>query len=90
MEESIGKVLEMLKPFFEGLGDVHWFAIVLMVIGGLRLVMKPALSIFYAYAAQSPSTSDDEWAKKLQESKILAAVLYVFDWFGSFKMPPKK
>lgn len=87
----------MLEEILKGLAEfilnyaVQYPAVstVLMAIGVLRLIMKPLMSFLNAFVLATPSTADDEFLKKIEESKWYPIVLYVLDWLGSIKTPTR-
>ena len=61
---------------------------VLVIIGTLRLVLKPLFSIWHAYVLTTPGTGDDALYTKVQDNPITKTVFYLIDWFGSIKPRP--
>lgn len=86
-------LLVWLKPLIESYaGQYGWLVNVLTIVGSLRLFLKPIMSIVSNVIYLTPKKSDDEFLKKVLESKAYKAVSYALDWFGSVKLPqaPKK
>jgi hypothetical protein len=85
-------VLNLIKPLFEMYSSLLPAGVVgvLAFIGTLRIVVKPLLSLAYTIASLTPSQKDDLAIKKIEEGKLMKAVLYCLDWIASVKMPAKK
>jgi hypothetical protein len=62
---------------------------VLLVVGFLRLTVKPIIATLHARAASTPGTEDDERLAKIQRSWWLRALLFVLDWGASIKPLPR-
>ncbi len=62
---------------------------VLMIMGGLRLVMKPVNTILQTYVKMTPYDSDDKWLTDMEQSKGYKLLIYLLDWTASVKMPEK-
>lgn len=63
------------------------FAVVLMVMGFLRLVFKPIMTAVQAIVAATPSTKDDEKLAEVQASKVYLGLVWLLDYFASVKLP---
>lgn len=59
---------------------------ILMVIGVLRVCMKPLFSVFHAFVDATPSPADNEVLQKVEDSSFMKSFLYILDWFGSIKL----
>jgi len=67
------------------------FSKVLMVMGILRLTLKPSFSILHSIVDFTKSPVLAKFVSAVEASKAFSAVSYVLDWFGSIKsLPPKK
>ncbi len=64
-------------------------ATVIMVVGTLRLLVKPLMSFLREFVQITPTHTDNAWLKRLEESKWWKAALYFLDWFGSIKLQKK-
>jgi len=62
----------------------------IMVLGLLRMVVKPAMTIIQAVVKFTPYDSDDKWLADLEVSKGYKLFTYMLDWLLSIKMPEKK
>jgi len=62
----------------------------LLVIGSLRVLLKPLFALAYAITSVTPDTKDDEAVKKIEEHKITKAVIFALDYIASIKLPKKK
>jgi hypothetical protein len=65
-----------------------WAVTVLLAIAGLRIVCKPAFSIWHAIVARTPSPKDDEFLAKVEASTALKWFLWVLDYVASIKIVP--
>lgn len=63
-----------------------WIVTVLLVVGTLRLAVKPAFSIWHTYVAATETTKDDEFLEKVETSKWLKWILYALDYVASVKI----
>lgn len=61
-----------------------------MVLGLLRMVVKPAMTILQAVVKFTPYDSDDKWLADLEVSKGYKLFTYMLDWLLSIKLPEKK
>jgi uncharacterized membrane protein required for colicin V production len=71
------------------LGKYPLFATVVVIIGFLRMIMKPVMTILQAYVKLTPYDSDDKWLESFEQSKSYKLVVYLMDWVLSVKMPEK-
>ena len=62
-----------------------WIATIFMVIGVIRVVVKPLMELAKSIAASTPSTKDDAAVASLESNKIYKTVLFVIDWIFSLK-----
>lgn len=56
-----------------------------VVIGVLRVVVKPLMSIVKAAVEQTPSTKDDAAVAAFEQSKLYKTLLFIIDWLFSLK-----
>jgi hypothetical protein len=88
--------MELILQGLKGVLEVYagslptWLLSILLIVGSLRVVIKPLLALLYAVTSLTPSEKDDELIKKIEEHKILKALIFVLDWFASIKLPKKK
>jgi hypothetical protein len=93
---KIGVVMEMILGFLKSILEMYSAHIpqpviaVLLIVGSLRFVLKPAFALAYAVTSITPSTKDDEAVKKLEEGKVVKAIKFGLDWLASVKLPAKK
>lgn len=57
-----------------------------MVIGTMRVVMKPLISLARAYVQSTANPADDKMLDTVEASPVMKGFLYVLDWFGSIKL----
>ena len=62
-----------------------WIATILMVVGVIRLVVKPLMELAKSVAASTPSTKDDAVIAGVESNKIYKTFLFVIDWLFSLK-----
>ena len=61
------------------------------IIGSARTILKPIFSIAHSIAHLTTSDKDDKIIDKIENSKILKAILYVSDYIFSIKaLSPEK
>lgn len=65
-------------------------AVALVVIGALRVIMKPLMGVLQAYVDYTVDVKDNELLAKLMDSAPYKAVVYILDLLGSIKAPEKK
>lgn len=88
--------MEMILGFLKSIMELYSAYIpapvvaILVIIGSLRLVLKPAFALAYAVVAITPSTKDDAAVKKIEEGKVMKAITFGLDWLASVKLPAKK
>lgn len=81
------QIFLFLKPMIEAYVGQFGPAIqIISIIGSLRLVIKPAMELFKAYVAITPSKSDDQLPGQFENSKVYKAVVFSLDWFASIKL----
>ena len=84
-------ILEMFRGLIESQGaHVEIVSKVLMVIGGLRVIFKPLMSLIQAVVGLSPSVKDDSILSMIIESKVYKVIAYALDWSASIKLPKKE
>lgn len=64
-------------------------AALLAILGSLRLLLKPAVSMARSYVASTATTKDDELLDKVEHSKAWATFTWVLDWLTSIKIGPQ-
>lgn len=62
---------------------------IITVMGTLRAVFKPAMSLWRTFVVSTPSPKDDAVLDKVEGSKAMKIVMYVLDWVASIKFPAK-
>lgn len=67
-----------------------WFAVVASVMGMLRMVMKPLMSLVRSLLeAVKGKDAGDKLADGVETSGVYKALAYVLDWFASVKVGPQ-
>jgi hypothetical protein len=59
---------------------------ILSVLGLVRLLMKPIMTVIDTYVAWTPSESDNLFWKSFQDSKIFKGFCFIIDWLFSVKL----
>lgn len=62
-------------------------SMILMVMGGLRMVIKPIMMYYEKKVAESPDKADDEKLAKLKEAGWYKALAFILDYAASVKLP---
>ncbi len=86
-------ILELLKGVLETYAASFpaWLVSILVIIGSLRVLIKPIMSLFLAVTEFTHWTvKDDELYKKVVDSKIYKSIAYVLDYIASIKLPKSK
>lgn len=65
------------------------FSSLLMLIGVLRVVMKPLMMFIETLVVATPTKLDDGVYKSMIESELYKAFVFVVDWLASIKLPKK-
>jgi hypothetical protein len=85
-------ILEGLKGVLEVYANLlpDWLLSLLLIVGSLRILLKPTFALLYAITSLTPNPKDEEIVKKIESHKILKAIVFVLDWFASIKINKKK
>lgn len=62
-------------------------SMLLMAMGGLRLVLKPIMAYYEKKVAESPDKADDEKLAKMKEAGWYKALAFILDYAASVKLP---
>ena len=62
---------------------------IVVVMGTLRLILKPLVSAVQTYVASTASTRDDEIVEGVLSSKYYKAFAFILDYAASVKLPKK-
>ncbi len=65
------------------------FASLLLGLGFIRLILKPAMTILQAYVKLTPYDNDDKWLASAEQSNAYKVLVYLLDWVLSVKLPEK-
>jgi len=76
-------IAELLIGFASGNPIV---ASILMVIGILRVTIKPLMSVVHIIVDATATKKDNEAVEKVEASKGWKTFLYIIDWLGSIKL----
>lgn len=84
---SPSPVLTGALPFIVEFAQAHsWLAMVLFIVGLLRVIVKPLVALAHSVAEYTDTPKDNEFLAKVENSKALATVFFCLDWFGSIKL----
>ncbi len=65
-------------------------ASLIVMVGTMRLVMKPIMSALQQVVDLTATKVDDEMLKKVLDSKWYKAISWFLDYVGSIKLPQSK
>ena len=86
MEELLG----LLKPLIELYAGKLGIAVqIISIVGSLRLLLKPIMSVVSTVVLITPSKSDDLLPEKIMEHKAYKMFVFVVDYLASIKLPKK-
>ena len=64
-------------------------AAVLVVVGTLRLTIKPLLTFLHTFVDSTPTLVDNAFLEKVENSRVLKVIFYLLSLFASVKIVPK-
>jgi len=80
---------DLARPLVVQVVESHpWVATLLLLMGGLRLVCKPIMSLVRARVAATPSTDDDAQLQRVMSTWWYQSLAWSLDFFASVKIPP--
>ncbi len=88
--EILEKVLNFVMPWL--LSWAQQYPVATMVIafmGTARLVLKPVFAALPKFVDTTPWAWDNALLHKIMSSKLYPVASFLFDWFGSIKLPQK-
>jgi hypothetical protein len=62
-----------------------WLATFFMVVGVIRIVVKPLMALIKSVVEATPSKADDELVAKVEQNAIYKGFVFVIDWLFSIK-----
>lgn len=62
-------------------------AALIVMMGTMRLMMKPIMTALKMIVDATPWELDDQWYAKIVDSKAYKAITWLLDYVGSIKMP---
>lgn len=80
MEDLIGILIPIISKY-------PIVASILMVVGGLRVVIKPIMSALRSYVEYTDSPNDNVKLDKIESSKLYKTLSYILDYLASVKLP---
>jgi hypothetical protein len=66
-----------------------WLALIITLMGVLRLALKPVMMLLHARVAATPEPDDDRLLESVERSLAFQAFAFFLDWFGSIKIPAR-
>lgn len=86
----LSQVLAFLAPMLEaGAGKYGWLVQILTVVGVMRLMFKPIMTVVQTIINLTPSVSDDAFLAKVMDNWFYKAAVYIVDWTASIKLPKR-
>jgi len=84
--ETLQSMSLWLTPMLQGF-VVKWpvLSVVILVVGTLRLCIKPVMELLKIYVAATPSVNDDALPSKVEGSKPYKFAMFLLDWIASLK-----
>ncbi len=84
---ALESILDMLKPLADAyLGKFGWAAQVVSIVGSLRLVFKPLMTLLDVYVKATPSKEDDNLVSEIEKKGWYKTLRFVLDWIASIKL----
>jgi hypothetical protein len=80
--DQIALIIVQLAAQYPVIGSV------LLIVGTLRLVVKPLFAAAHYYVAQTADPEDDKKLAAIEQSKPVQVLFFVLDWFASVKLKP--
>jgi hypothetical protein len=63
-----------------------WFSTVVVVVGTLRLCLKPAFELFHIIVGVTPTKADDEFLERMEASKAWTWFTWLLNYLTSIKL----
>lgn len=83
-------VPDFVTSFITGFAGSHpWLVTALVVVGGLRLLFKPAVTAYEAYVKSTPDGADDARLAAVEASAVYKWVAWLLDYAASIKVGPQ-
>lgn len=80
---------DLARPLVVQVVENHpWVASLLILIGSLRLICKPIMSLVRARVALTPTTDDDAQLQRVMSSWWYQALAWTLDFVASIKISP--
>lgn len=80
-------ILGYLKPLIEAYAGNYSVAIqIVAIVGTLRLLVKPLMTILEVVVKLTPTKADDKLPEVVKNHKAYKLVVYLLDWFASVKL----
>ena len=79
--------LTNITQIIEGKSGI--LAAILVIVGSLRLTIKPLLTVLHTFVNSTPTKVDNDFLEKVENSKVLKTIFYLLSLFASVKIVPK-
>ncbi len=80
-------VLEFIIPLIQSMSVKYPVIVsIIAVMGTLRIIFKPIMSVLHAYVESTETLKDDEKLAKAEASKYYKAIAWLVDFFASYKL----
>jgi hypothetical protein len=84
----LDSILAFLLPLIESAAGTHGVVVQLVaIVGVLRLVFKPVMSLVQTIISLTPSVQDDALLTKILNHWAYKGFAYILDWTASIKLP---
>ena len=88
---DLEQILQFSQPLIEAIAGKHGSVVqIIVLIGSLRVFLKPLTSLARTYVEFTPGDEDNKKLDKILESKVYKKASYLIDYFASLKLPQKK
>ena len=79
--------LTNITQIIEGKSGI--LASILVIVGTLRLTIKPLLTFLHTFVDSTPTLVDNAFLEKVENSRVLKVIFYLLSLFASVKIVPK-
>lgn len=83
-------ITTLLGIFVQFAKDWPILASIIVVMGTLRLFLKPVMTFLHAIADATPTPKDNDALNKVESSMLWKIVNFVIDYFASIKLEKKQ
>lgn len=84
-------LVSIILPIIQsGVDKVPLLASIVFVIGAVRIVMKPLMTLLETVVNLTPTPADNSFLKAVLASKVYKAIVFALDLLLSVKLPKAK